>query len=88
MVVKETITFLELKSISFFIPFTKLCRFLCVIITPFGFPVEPEVYIKYANVLESILAEGAYVKELFFSNKLCLKSISIFVYFTGIDSSV
>ena len=43
IVVSETQTLSGLKSIAFFMPSTKLCKFLCVIITPLGFPVEPDV---------------------------------------------
>ena len=53
IVVTETITLSSEKSMIFFIPFTKLFKFLFVTITPFGFPVEPDVYIKYAKELES-----------------------------------
>ena len=54
IVVTDTMTLFGLKSIIFFIPIIKLLRFLCVIFTPFGFPVEPDVYIKYANVFGSM----------------------------------
>ena len=43
IVVTDTITLLLLKSIIFFVPSKKLTIFLCLSITPFGFPVEPEV---------------------------------------------
>ena len=43
IVVKETIVLSGEKFICLDTPIIKLCTLSCVSITPFGFPVEPEV---------------------------------------------
>ena len=43
IVVTDTIVLFLLKSINSFIELTKLPKFLWLILTPLGFPVEPDV---------------------------------------------
>ena len=54
IVVTDTIILFSLNSICCFVPFIKLFKFLFVIITPLGNPVEPDVYIKYANASDFV----------------------------------
>ncbi|MNI47072.1 hypothetical protein D3C73_1015690 [compost metagenome] len=48
IVVRQSMLFPGVKLISLAIASMKLCTAWWVIMTPFGFPVDPDVYMTYA----------------------------------------
>ena len=84
----HTSSWLAFSVLSFSIDFIRFTMFVCFTIVPFGFPVEPEVYIIYATDSGKILDVSSWtfcvfsmvstvniVLFMFFSVSLCVLSV-------------